>query len=153
MGYHPILDKLYVAEKGKGTFLNSRQLHVQRTQSHVIVSVIASFPTSAQQAEVAHRLYGKVYRTLTNWSCALDFCLLAESKLDVLISLNGGIEDHAAGIIIAKEAGAHFSTVDGKPFSFHGFSRYCGWFVAGVSNKVISLVIDAARLDRLHHSD
>jgi len=61
---------------------------------------------------------------LTNWSPALDFCLLAEGKIDSIISLKPEIEDHPAGILIAREAGAKVKYFDGSEFKLKSFNKY-----------------------------
>jgi len=42
---------------------------------------------------------------MNNWSPNLDFCLLAENKIDAVVSNDSLIFDFAPGFLIAKESG------------------------------------------------
>ncbi|MCW1302883.1 MAG: inositol monophosphatase [Candidatus Parvarchaeota archaeon] len=124
--YNPVLRKLYWAELNKGAFLNDQRLRIQtkRELNKFTVSVVTSYQTPFLAKNVIINLTGKVYRILTNWSPALDFCLLAEGKIDSIISLKPEIEDHPAGILIAREAGAKVKYFDGSEFKLKSFNKY-----------------------------
>ena len=56
----------------------------------------------------------KVKRVLRNWSPALDFCMLASGKVDIVINNVSEVYDHIAGKLIAREAGARITDFQGR---------------------------------------
>jgi len=104
--YNPILDKMYFAEKGKGAFLNGKKLKPQTKRNSLYVAVNFSKATWHEKRKIFDKLYKlKVIRVLNNWSPNLDYCLLAENKIDAVIAHNNLIYDFAPGFLIAKESG------------------------------------------------
>lgn len=105
--YNPILDKMYFAEKGKGAFLNNKKLKFQTKRDSSYITV--NFSHKAKWKE-KRKFFDQAYnsgfnRVLNNWSPNLDFCLLAEGKVDAVISSGSLIFDYAPGFLIAKEVG------------------------------------------------
>ena len=119
--YNPYLDEMFSAEKGRGAFLNGRPLHAsERDISHAIVL----FGSSPYNHELAGRSFAAaqalfelgldVRRTA---SAALDLCYIAAGRADVYFEYIISPWDHAAGHLIAREAGATVSQFDGSPVS------------------------------------
>ena len=131
VAYQPVLDKLYYAEKGKGAFLEQRgicrPLHIPpltATTPVVIDTLFARHPNFERQGvlygrtyedapDIAEALVGKKitakYRTT---GCpSVPLCNLADGVRTALIAKPVKLWDVAAGLIIAKEAGAdiHFA--------------------------------------------
>ncbi|MFA5889009.1 MAG: inositol monophosphatase [Candidatus Paceibacterota bacterium] len=105
--YNPILDKMYFAEKENGAFLNSKKLKIQTKRDSSYITVNFSHNTKWKEKR---KFFDWAYksgfsRVMNNWSPNLDFCLLAESKVDAVVSLGSLIYDFAPGYLIAKESG------------------------------------------------
>lgn len=104
--YNPVLNKLYFAEKGKGAYLNNKKLVSSGRSSSAYVAV--NFSSKAEWKEKRKFFdwaYGSGFsRILNNWSPNLDYCLLAEGKIDTVVSLESLIYDFAPGFLIAKES-------------------------------------------------
>lgn len=105
--YNPILKKLYFAEKGKGAFLNDKKLFIKTRKGSSCISVNFSHKEKWEGKKI---FYDKAYkfkigRIMNNWSPNLDFCLLAENKIDAVVSNDSLIFDFAPGFLIAKESG------------------------------------------------
>lgn len=105
--YNPVLDKMYFAEKGRGAFLNGKKLKPSTKRNSTYITV--NFAHSTKWAE-KRKFFDKAYksgfsRVMNNWSPNLDFCLLAEGKVDAVVSLGSLIYDFSPGFLIARESG------------------------------------------------
>lgn len=107
--YNPILDQTYHAEKGKGAFLNSKRIHVNREHdiTHATVSYVAGYNTPREYSEeLAHKLRDlHIKRQIDHWAPAYDYCLLASGRIEAVMSKDGDLEDYAAAKVIVAEAG------------------------------------------------
>lgn len=116
--YNPILDNLYCAEKGKGAFLNDKEITVNKESDieNSSVSLVFSFECPKEyEPAIFEKLFTKsVKRVLLNWSMALDLCLLAAGKMEAMVVKELHLWDFAAGKLIAKEAGALFTDFSGE---------------------------------------
>lgn len=123
--YNPILDELFVAEKGGGATLNERPIHVSTTAS-LSESVLASgFPYDAWTNEADngrewHRFLKRVLSLRSDGSAALDLCHVAAGRIDGHWELELGPWDIAAGGLIVQEAGGTVTQVNGDPFIPYG---------------------------------
>jgi myo-inositol-1(or 4)-monophosphatase len=106
--YNPILDKMYFAEKGKGVFINGKKLKPQTKIERNSKYVAVNFNKAIwhEKRKVFDKLYkSKITRVLNNWSPNLDYCLLAENKIDAVLAIDSLIYDFAPGLLIAIESG------------------------------------------------
>lgn len=105
--YNPILNKMYFAEKGKGVFLNNKKLLAQKKKDLSYVSINFGHKDKwLNKRKIFDKLYESgIRRVLNNWSPNLDFCMLAEGKINAVISNDSLIFDYAPGYLIAKESG------------------------------------------------
>lgn len=107
--FAPVLDELYIAEKGKGAFLNGKPIQVNHKNR--LEDAIVSTAYSAHEAEIANalriieKLALRLRKVVVNFSPALDLCNTARGRLDGLITKGTTPEDHAAGSLILSEAG------------------------------------------------
>jgi myo-inositol-1(or 4)-monophosphatase len=121
--YNPANDDLFLAEKGKGAFLNDQRLRVAaRTQ--LSDSVIAcglphigrgDFRLAGQEmAAIQPRVAG-----LRRFGAAsLDLAWVAAGRLDGYWERNLSVWDMAAGVVLVREAGGYVSDVDGDDYKF-----------------------------------
>lgn len=117
--YNPITDEMYIAERGKGAFLNDKRIRVagRRSMQDAVVACglphrgrggLAEFRTEfvAVQEQVAGlRRFG---------SAALDLAFIAAGRFDLYWERNLQSWDMAAGILIVREAGGYVSDCDGN---------------------------------------
>ena len=118
--YQPLIDCLWDARRGAGTRRNGEPMAVNGSADirRAVIAWVQGYPVTAEQsARYQHALHGHVKRVLTNWAPALDWCLLAEGRIDALISLDSEREDQVAGTLIAQEAGVLVTDLDGGPFT------------------------------------
>jgi len=116
--YNPAIDEMFIAEKGKGAFLNEQRIRVagrKRLADSVIACglphigrgdlVMAQKETGAMQAQVAGlRRFG---------AAALDLAWVAAGRLDGYWERDLKPWDMAAGLILVREAGGYVSDCDG----------------------------------------
>jgi len=123
--YNPILDELFVAEKGKGATLNGRPIHVSTTD-RLEASVLASgFPygvwtSDDDNSREWRRLLKRALSLRCDASAAIDLCHVAMGRLDGHWEQELGAWDMAAGALMVQEAGGQVTQVTGEPFSPYG---------------------------------
>lgn len=115
--YNVMLDELYSAEKGKGAFRNDEPIHVNQSQriEDVTFSYVARYgvPKAEELAIFSACIESDMKRVLTQWSPALDFCLLASGRIEAILVSHSEIYDYMGGKIIALEAGAYCTDLQG----------------------------------------
>jgi myo-inositol-1(or 4)-monophosphatase len=116
--YNPANDELFVAERGKGAFLNNQRIRVaaRRRLADAIVGCglphygrgdlrLSRFEIAAAQQNFAGlRRYG---------SATLDLAWVAAGRLDAYWERDLSPWDMAAGILLVREAGGFASDLDG----------------------------------------
>ncbi|MBU2235507.1 inositol monophosphatase [Patescibacteria group bacterium] len=116
--YDPIQKKTYYAEKGEGAYCNKKKIKVNKISKweESTVAYITHYTVNRKpHRTIIDRIENKkVKRVLRNWSPALDFCMLASGKVEVVINNYSEIYDHIAGKLIAQEAGARITDFEGK---------------------------------------
>jgi myo-inositol-1(or 4)-monophosphatase len=108
--YNPILNELYVAERGQSAFLNDRRLRVAaRTQlaSAVIATGTPHVGTDGHDDYLAElrTMMAKTAGIRRTGSAALDLAWVASGRLDGFWEHGLSPWDMAAGIVILGEAG------------------------------------------------
>jgi myo-inositol-1(or 4)-monophosphatase len=119
--YNPAADELYTAATGTGAFLGARQLRVA-TGVQLSIALVGTgfsydFERRRKQAAVVQGLIGSVRDIRRIGSASLDLCSVASGRLDAYYEKGLKPWDHAAGAIIAAEAGARVQGLDGAPAS------------------------------------
>lgn len=115
--YNPVTDQLYTAEKGKGAFLNGKQIRVNSESElkRSTISYTCGYNTSQVYSDhVIHKLRNQgVKRIIDHWAPAFDYCLLASGRIEAVISKEGDLEDYVAAKLIVTEAGGKVTTFTG----------------------------------------
>lgn len=118
--YNPITDDLFTAAKGRGAWLNGNPIHVSNeTQLRKCRAFFIPDFTTKRQRNTAHfrdKLYMQCRRLLDTWSPALDWCLVASGKVDVVLSIAGNPIRPDAGTLILEEAGGKVTDFYNRPF-------------------------------------
>ncbi|HWM82683.1 MAG TPA: inositol monophosphatase family protein, partial [Pseudolabrys sp.] len=117
--YNPISDDLFIAERGKGAFLNDQRIRVaarKRLHDSVVACGLPHYgrgdlelgarETSAMQTEVAGlRRFG---------AASLDLAWIAAGRIDGYWERNLKPWDIAAGLVLVREAGGFVTDMVGK---------------------------------------
>ncbi|MFO1242139.1 MAG: inositol monophosphatase family protein [Rickettsiales bacterium] len=110
--YDIIHDEMFIAEKGKGAFVNNRRLLVsKRTRDYYFVTGTAKFkspysPRCSDLAREADQMEAVIRRS---GSAALDLAYVAAGRYDAAWYPHLQKWDMAAGILLVKEAGGVIS--------------------------------------------
>jgi myo-inositol-1(or 4)-monophosphatase len=121
----PAYDRLYLAEKGKGATLNGKPIHV--TSGTDLTKMLISFgiDSNVEHPEQTYQechLMGDILlksRNIRNSGCeAVDPMYVAEGKLGGRVNLAAKIWDNVGPQIIAQEAGALWTALDGSPLDY-----------------------------------
>ena len=121
--YVPVLDQMYISRRGLGAWViergEPRELRVSECDdlSQALIGTGFGYSSTrrASQARVLQELLPKVADIRRLGSCAVDLCLVAEGVLDGYYERGVNAWDHAAGELIAREAGAISSGLFGNP--------------------------------------
>jgi myo-inositol-1(or 4)-monophosphatase len=119
--------ELFTATVGGGAFLSTRErpeprrLTGSRPVSLEQTLVATGFGYRAEQRReqgaVVARLVPRVRDIRRFGSAALDLCAVAAGRVDAYYELNLNAWDHAAGALVAAEAGLTVTGLPGRPFA------------------------------------
>ncbi|HTX90630.1 MAG TPA: inositol monophosphatase family protein [Anaerolineales bacterium] len=118
--YDPLRDELFTAERGRGSHLNGRPLSVSQAselQRSLLVTGFAYdlWTTPNDNLDNFGRLAKLSQGVRRLGSAALDLCYVAAGRFDGYWELSLRQWDMAAGSLIATEAGATVTTLEGRP--------------------------------------
>ncbi|GAA3146850.1 inositol monophosphatase family protein [Nonomuraea roseoviolacea] len=119
----PFLGTCYTAAEGAGAHANGTPIHVSDTRDlDAAIVAIGDYAVGTNAEErnrprlaLTHELAARVQRIRMFGSAAIDLAWVAHGKTDALIMLSNNPWDTAAGIIIARQAGAAVLDLDGSP--------------------------------------
>jgi fructose-1,6-bisphosphatase/inositol monophosphatase family enzyme len=115
----PATDELFSAALGHGAHLNGRSIRC-RAHTDVATALVGTGfayqpATRAEQGLLVAALLPRVRDIRRYGSAAVDLCSVAAGRLDVYVEEALNPWDLAAGEIIAREAGATVTDLDGGP--------------------------------------
>ncbi|TDC55345.1 inositol monophosphatase [Actinomadura sp. KC345] len=122
----PFLGTRYHAAQHTGAYLGDRRIQASMTTNLKDAIVAIGDYAIGENAEAKNRqrialtecLAANVQRVRMFGSVAIDLAWVAEGKLDASITLSNKPWDMAAGVIIAREAGAEVTDQDGTDHTF-----------------------------------
>lgn len=122
--YQPLSNELFVAEKGKGAFLNGNSIRVSPIQKLDQSILATGFPYNLSENPfhcIEHFIdivkLGIPIRRLG--SAAIDLAYTAAGKFEGFFEVGLSPWDCAAGLLLIEEAGGKVTHWDKKPFSVH----------------------------------
>jgi myo-inositol-1(or 4)-monophosphatase len=114
---NPASGELFSATVGGGALLHDRPLHVnppvELSQALVATGFAYRAETRAEQGAAVARLLPRVRDIRRMGTASLDLCAVASGRVDAYFERTLSPWDHAAGALIAAEAGARVSGVPG----------------------------------------
>jgi myo-inositol-1(or 4)-monophosphatase len=117
--YDPTRDELFVAELGKGAFLNGQKIEVSKTDKLAQSLVATGFPSHKRHKNpniyFYHQLTLRSHGVRRAGSAALDLANVACGRFDGFWEFNLNAWDTAAGILIVEEAGGKVTGFQGQP--------------------------------------
>jgi myo-inositol-1(or 4)-monophosphatase len=110
---NPATGELFTGSTGGGAFLGDRRLRVSQPDSLEQTLLATGFAYDAgiraEQGEVVARLLQRVRDIRRMGTASLDLCAVAAGRVDAYFERTLNPWDHAAGALIAEEAGARVS--------------------------------------------
>ena len=114
---NPATGELFTAAAGEGARLGETELRVREpvelSQALIGTGFAYSSETRALQGELIARLLPRVRDIRRQGTASLDLCFVAAGRLDAYFERTLSPWDHAAGALIAREAGARVAGLGG----------------------------------------
>ena len=122
--YDPLVDRLCVAHKGKGAFINGERISAQATGRTPPVAAISLVFMDQAQREAVKTHISPHYTLVDIPRCAAEqYPRLALGINDVSIFERTLAWDHAAGVLWLNEAGGKAARLDGSPYRVNEHGR------------------------------
>ncbi len=143
----PFLAARYWAVEGHGAYAGERRLTASRTtRLRDAVVAMGDYAVGAAADEknrlrlaLTEHLAGRVQRVRMLGSAAIDLAWVAEGKLDASMTMSNKPWDTAAGVVIAREAGAVVIDQDGSDHSARSAATIA--VAPGVAEELLKLVV------------
>lgn len=117
--YNPVIDNMYYAEKGGGSYMDGERLYVNSESDIKNATIANNFAWEMSPMDAIKIIEGfykkEAKRVLSSWSPAFDFCLLASGRVEGLMAYGPKLHDFAAGKLIVREAGAMITDMLSQP--------------------------------------
>jgi myo-inositol-1(or 4)-monophosphatase len=118
--YDPIRDECFSAERGAGAWLNSSPLKTTAARELIESLLVTGFPYDIRHNPENNLDHYARFVMLSQGvrrlgSAALDLCYIAAGRFDGYWEIRLNPWDTAAGGLIAAEAGAQVTRIDGSP--------------------------------------
>lgn len=118
--YHLFTNEIFYAEKGKGAFLNGKQIHVSDiTDLKRSLVSIGTSPYRKDLAEEGFEMYKKIFINCEDirriGSAAIELAYVAAGRIETYFEMRLSPWDFAAGILIIEEAGGSVTNLQGEP--------------------------------------
>ena len=119
--YDPLRDEMFLAEKGRGAWLNGRKIAVSRTQLLQESLTATGFPSHKRHRSPNVHFYQEItlrsHGVRRAGSAALDLAYVACGRLDGFWEFNLNPWDTSAGVLLVREAGGRVTHFDGGEFT------------------------------------
>jgi len=122
--YDPMREELFLAEEGKGAYLNRRRIKVSGERSLSKSLLATGFAYDVEKAANSNlkNFRNFLIRSMAirrAGSAALDLCYVACGRFDGFWEIGLHPWDSAAGALIVGEAGGMVTKFDGSPFTHY----------------------------------
>jgi myo-inositol-1(or 4)-monophosphatase len=117
--YSPITDEMFIAERGKGAFLNDKRIRVasrKKLSESLLVTGIPHMGRGNKELFLKEmkQLIPEVAGIRRSGSAALDLAWIASGRYDIFWERGLKIWDIAAGILLVREAGGFAQGLNGQ---------------------------------------
>ena len=129
--YDPAKDEMFVAERGKGAYMNNRRIRVagRRDFNQALIGVATPHLGRGGHPHFLKELGAVMARAAATrrlGSAALDIAYVACGRLDAFWERGLNSWDFGAASVLVREAGGLFSTLDGKKLLVDSRDVICG---------------------------
>ena len=119
--YDPLRNECFVAERGRGAWLNTRAIHVSRTPHLQEALTATGFPSHKRHRSPNVHLYQQItlrsHGVRRAGSAALDLAYVACGRLDGFWEFSLNPWDTSAGYLLVEEAGGAVTHLNGDRFT------------------------------------
>jgi myo-inositol-1(or 4)-monophosphatase len=116
--YDPMRDEMYVTERGKGAWLNGKQIHASETGKLEESLIATGFPSQKRHKSpnihFYHEFTLRSHGVRRLGSAALDLAYVAAGRYEAFWEFNLNPWDTAAGILLVEEAGGSVTDFSGQ---------------------------------------
>lgn len=120
VAYFPVLNQLFTAEKGKGSFLNGKRLEVSNRKLGKGVMGLSSGDlklVTEYFIKFADKIIKKSFGARITGCASYNISSIATKRFDVMVEATAHIWDVAAGVVIVQEANGLVTDFQGKPIT------------------------------------
>lgn len=119
--YSPMVDELFISEKGHGAYLNGERLKVTETAVLDSAIIATGFPYNVHENPLCcldhFATFAKLGIPLRRiGSAAIDLAYVAAGRYDSFWEVSLRPWDYAAGKLLIEEAGGQFTNFKGEPY-------------------------------------
>ena len=120
--YNPIMNEMFIAERGKGATLNGNKISVSDKDNLLSSCLVTGFPYQYLDSEngplqIFEKLIRKAIPVRRLGSAAIDLCWTAAGRFDGFYEHKLQAWDSAAGFLMVEEAGGKVTDLKGNPYS------------------------------------
>jgi myo-inositol-1(or 4)-monophosphatase len=119
--YDPLRNESFVAERGKGAWLNGKRVHVSKTKTLAESLTATGFPSRKRHGSPNVYFYQEItlrsHGVRRAGSAGLDLAYVACGRLDGFWEFNLNPWDTSAGVLLVEEAGGTVTHFDGGKFT------------------------------------
>lgn len=116
--YDPIHDEMFFGQKNKGAFLNGVKIKVSSVIEQKRSRAMMVWGDPGETISVQKKLIKNDFKKWRfNGSAAISFAYFTAGRMDIYLAFTYKIWDIAAGVIIAREAGAKITDFDGREWN------------------------------------
>lgn len=116
--YNPVSNQLFFAERGKGAFLNDKKITVSPVDYLDVANVHEVVRKTRSQGDSLFKVLDYLYKIGSpnpkRFGTMLGLCYLAAGAADVIVANCGQDHDFVPPALIAEEAGALVTDIDGN---------------------------------------
>lgn len=117
--YAPAIGELYLAEKGKGAFLNHRRIHVSevsKLEKSYLLYCEGGEKDRVRTGNILSKIYTKVMDIRKLGSAGLETAWVAAGKVEAYFTTKIEPWDVAPGVLLVQEAGGNVTDFQGNPW-------------------------------------
>jgi myo-inositol-1(or 4)-monophosphatase len=119
--YDPLRDEMFSVEKGRGAWLNGRQIHVSKIAKLQESLTATGFPSQKRHSSPNIHFYQEItlrsHGVRRAGSAGLDLAYVACGRLDGFWEFKLNPWDTSAGVLLVEEAGGTVTHFDGGKFT------------------------------------
>jgi myo-inositol-1(or 4)-monophosphatase len=122
--YIPVLDELFVAQKGQGATLNGRKIQVSNITNG---KVLNTFCHARGDKDINRMLKYFNYQKKEHANCqqlgsaAIELCFVASGRIDSFVAFGANAWDVSAGALMVGEAGGRVTDFTGKDWTIKSY--------------------------------